>query len=57
MPGHASMEAKFYKRFENILKKNLPKFGKFGAPLSTFLQQKLENGAILTKNNGFYALA
>ena len=51
------MDAKFYRRFENMIEVNLSNFGKNYVPLATFLHQKLENRAIITKNNGFYVLA
>ena len=47
VPRHASMDAKFYRRFENIIKENLPNFGKFGVPLTTLLQRKLEKWGLL----------
>ena len=48
MTRHASIDAKFYRRFENIIKENLPKFRKFGVPLTNypFRQQNLKNRAI-----------
>ncbi len=58
MPRDASMDSdsKFHRRFENIMKTNLANFGKVEVPPSTFLQQNLENRAILTEINGFYEL-
>ena len=57
MLRRALMDAKSYRKFENMIEENLSKFGKNQVPLATFLHQNLKIMVIITKNNGFYVLA